>query len=303
MQRVAMFRKANNLARQYTYPIVISWKTFNGVCSSGIGTYVVINKDGWIVTAGHIIEQINLLISAEAQAVAYEAKRVSIQNDVALSEGEKRRHLKQLGSANPKSVNRMSCWWGVDSCQLVDIAYLPQGDLAIGRLSPFDPTKVTAYPTFKDPTKDYEPGVSLCKLGFPFHEITPQWDSDKNAFILPPGTVPLPIFPIEGILTRIIELDVAQSGVPLPPFPIRMLETSSPGLRGQSGGPTFDAEGVIWAIQSKTNHLPLGFSPPVPGGKKGQKEHQFLNVGWGVHMTTVLGFFNQYKIAYEMSKY
>lgn len=37
------------------------------------------------------------------------------------------------------------------------------------------------------------------------------------------------------------------------------IETSTPRLRGQSGGPIFDVNGAIWAIQSQTHHLKLGF--------------------------------------------
>jgi hypothetical protein len=38
---------------------------------------------------------------------------------------------------------------------------------------------------------------------------------------------------------------------------VKFIETSTPGLRGQSGGPLFDAKGEIWGIQSRTNFLEL----------------------------------------------
>ena len=44
------------------------------------------------------------------------------------------------------------------------------------------------------------------------------------------------------------------------------------------------------AFKNRTTHLPLGFSPPVPGGAKNAVEHQFLNVGWAVHPEVVQGF-------------
>ena len=36
----------------------------------------------------------------------------------------------------------------------------------------------------------------------------------------------------------------------------------------------FDKHGTLWGIESHTASLPLGFSPPTPGGKTSEKEHQ-----------------------------
>jgi hypothetical protein len=88
---------------------------------------------------------------------------------------------------------------------------------------------------------------------------------------------------------------------PGPGFPVSFVETSSPGLRGQSGGPTFDVEGNIWAIQSQTRHLPLGFSPEIKDGGQNHKEHQFLNVGMGTHVETLLGLFKLIGIKHSVS--
>lgn len=99
-----------------------------------------------------------------------------------------------------------------------------------------------------------EQGTSLCKLGFPFHSNEPTFDEQKG-FVLPPGSFPIPIFPIDGIYTRTVNIE--SNGAK--PYPLMFIETSTPGLRGQSGGPIFDVNGAIWAIQSQTHHLKLGF--------------------------------------------
>src|SRR5690606_2946450 len=120
----------------------------------------------------------------------------------------------------------------------------------------------------------------------------PIWDEGENRFSLPPESVPIPRFPIDGMFTR--EVNVELSNGKKHHFPLKYLETSSPGLKGQSGGPIFDSNGHIWAVQSKTSHLPLGFNPTVPNTNT--KEHQFLNVGWGVHAETIINFFHEHKI-------
>lgn len=153
------------------------------------------------------------------------------------------------------------------------------------------------YPKFKNP-ENIEIGTSLCKLGFPFYEINASFDEHKG-FILAENSLPLPFFPIEGIFTRNINLiDELNTSK----FKIKFLETSSPGLRGQSGGPIFDREGIIRAVQSRTQHFPLGFSPAVNVNGKETTENQFLNVGWGVHPESIFDFLNEHKISFDIAE-
>jgi hypothetical protein len=49
-----MFKSTIALAQKSTSPVVLSRLTIAGKCSSVIGTFVIVNRDGWIVTAGHI---------------------------------------------------------------------------------------------------------------------------------------------------------------------------------------------------------------------------------------------------------
>ena len=86
-------------------------------------------------------------------------------------------------------------------------------------------------------------------------------------------------------------------------YTIGFLETSSPGLMGQSGGPIFDVRGTVWSIQSRTMHLPLGFNPPVPNATRGEVEHQFLNVGWGTHPQTLVGALRGRGVTFALSDY
>ncbi len=80
---------------------------------------------------------------------------------------------------------------------------------------------------------------------------------------------------------------------------MKFVETSSPGLRGQSGGPIFDVNGHICALQSRTVHHQLGFSPVVKVGHREVNEHQFLNVGIGTHVEEITAFLDKHKISYN----
>jgi hypothetical protein len=101
-----------------------------------------------------------------------------------------------------------------------------------------------------------------------------------------------PIFPIDGIVTRF----VADQGVG-----VTGIEMSTPGLRGQSGGPLFDKEGRIYGMQFATRHLHLGFDMKdheiVMDGKKVKiANHPFLHVGICVHLDSIKEFLRQHNI-------
>ena len=79
-------------------------------------------------------------------------------------------------------------------------------------------------------------------------------------------------------------------------------EMSTPGLRGQSGGPVFDSEGVIWGMQSATNHLDLNFDVDQEvfrnGLKKRVRDSAFLHVGHCVHVDVLKDFMNEHKVQF-----
>jgi hypothetical protein len=282
-----MFSAAVALARQYTYPIVFFTRNSSNKCQSGIGSFVVINEEGWIITAWHIIKHMIELRDASEKHQADEVKRQAIRQDSSINANEKARQLKKIPNP-PNAITNYSHiigWPGVD---LNTVHFLPDADLAVAKLDGFKPEYVLSYPSFKDPSKPMNSGSSLCKLGFPFHTINVTFNQATSMFDLPAEAFPIPHFPIEGIFTRRVMLKTNHQT----PYPQMFVETSSPGLKGQSGGPTFDTHGAIWAIQSQTASLPLEF---------GTKENQYFNVGWGTHSETIIGFLREKYINFQLS--
>ena len=291
-----MFKDACALARQFTFPIIVSQRTVSGKCASSIAAFVVVNDEGWIVTAGHVMQQLNDSIAAATKCQDRIRDEAAINADTTLDDKLRRGRLKALGKTKADDLDRISAMWGhfPNNPQVTTSAIMAEADLAIGKLEPFDPSWVSTYPVFKDPSRDFEPGTSLCKMGYPFHQFQPSFDSALETFILPAEAVPVPFFPIEGIFTR-IALFRPDPNQPQPAVPSMCVETSTPGLRGQSGGPTFDKKGSIWAIQSRTSSYPLGFNSSIP--------EQYYHVGLGVHPTTVFGMFDKFGVKYDVSKY
>ena len=292
-----MFADAYEKASHFTQPLIVSVRHFDGMVSCSLGAFVILNPEGWVVTTAHLLEALPAHEQHTKEIVAHKEQISAIEQNPRLNTKQKRNQISRLKS-NQKWITNHSFWWGKDGVQCKQLMVLPVADLAIAQLDPFDPDTVKTYPVLKNPS-NLPLGSSLCKLGFPFHEIRATFDEDKNSFVLAPGTLPVPRFPIEGIYTRNVEVEKPKDAK----YEIKFLETSSPGLRGQSGGPIFDVKGTVWAIQSKTVHFPLGFSPKVKKNGREVEENQFLNVGWGVHPETLLAFLTDNGIKFTMSDY
>ena len=279
-----MFSKAVPIAAGFTRPVVISSRTMQGACAGTIGAYVVVNPGGWILTAGHLLDIVRKQQDSARRHAGYRGNVVEFHRDIAADKRYRKKGVRTFHKPAESSVRNHSVWWGVDGVRLVEARIVPAADLALGRLEPFDPKSVPQYPVWKDPSRGVAPGRSLCKLGFPLHRIVPVYDEKANTFTLPEGSVPLPLFPLEGMFTRVVNTRAPGSG---DGEPSAFIETSTPSLLGQMGGPVFDAQAVVWGIQSHTMHHALGFHPPVPGGAAGQVEHQFLNTGLAVHAAVI----------------
>jgi hypothetical protein len=140
------------------------------------------------------------------------------------------------------------------------------------------------------------PGTSLCKLGFPFTHVTATFDENTKNFKLAEGSLPLPLFPIEGMHTRNIAHGKSADGT----LDALFVETSSPGIKGQSGGPIFDRECNICGIQVRTNHMPLDFKAEANVNGEKVIENQFINLGVGVHAKTIVDILKKRNVPFRM---
>ncbi len=284
-----MFVEACAKSIKYTKPMIVSTALVDGTVNSGFGTYIMINRDGWAITAGHCVS-----------CVAQERDNHERMREIDAYNNE---HPSEKKEYDPKWLRAESIWWGEDRIRLEVAHILSDIDLAIVKLVNIPPNFVTEYPTFKS-VENIKQGMSLCRIGFPFLSIKSSFAPEFNRFTL--GALPNELmnqyFPNEGILTRTITramkqpdgtiVKIGPSGIP-PLF----IETSSPGLRGQSGGPIFDTSGNIVGMQSQTAHMDLGFGDCQINSK--YMPEQFLNVGLGVHTATILKALDKYGVKYK----
>jgi len=278
-----MFADAYEMVKGFTFPVVISTRTWDGGVSSGLAAFVVLNDQGWFATSAHVIDPWLVWRRHRGEIARY-------REAAARLEAAQGRSPAVLPKPDPNWILNQSFWWGWNGPQLVEVHVRRESDLAVGRLDPFRPEAVSHYPVLKDP-EQLRPGTSLCRVGFPFHELQTAWEEETGRFLLPDQALPVPLFPLEGIFTR--QVNTAKGGPP------RFIETSSPGLQGQSGGPLCDTAGRVWGIQSRTRHLDLGFAPEVGTRAPGVREHQFLNVGMAAHPAELRGLLDEKGISYR----
>lgn len=254
-----MFADAVEIASAFTFPYVGLRARPDGTVDSVVASFMVLNADGWIATSAHVIEEIVAsggLTREDVGAPAVRAGDVAGHVEIWALPG--------FDSTRPRlSRGRVS----------------PVADIAIGRIEPFHPDVVLRYPVLRNTvTRPIRPGESVCRLGFPFHRVAAEYEAQRNDFRLAPDAFPAPLFALDGIVSRF-------NRVAGPHGQALFIETSTPGLRGQSGGPLLDVEGRVTGIQSRTAHLDLGFDAHYAAGSAEEgTERQFLNVGMASHV-------------------
>jgi len=273
-----MFADAVEKAMKFTRPVIMSYRTLDGNVLSGCATFMMLNREGWMVTAGHVFDSVTRY-NKDAEKI----RRANAAN------ADDTEHVKM----DPKWVTNQSFWWGWDGVRVRNTYINREIDIAVGKLEPFSPDWISEYPVIKDPDT-IRPGTSMCRIGFPFINSTTDFNEKTQTFHIREGVLPMPFFPNDCIHTRNISMGKCPDG-----YDISYIETSAPGMKGQSGGPIFDRSCRIAGIQVKTAHLPLGFHPTV---KKSSGEvvveNQFINVGLGVHMRTLTAMLDSLGVKY-----
>lgn len=271
-----MFQRAVAVADEFTFPYVGLRRRADDEVFSVVGAFVVVNSQGWVLTAGHIVDE----IMAREQERALSGDQTAEDADAHVTERTEIWALPGFLGTQPRlaeaRVNRLA-------------------DLALCRLEPFDTSVVSAFPVFRDSeAHPIQQGMSVCRLGFPFYDIEASFDEEKQSFALADGAFPVPRFALEGVVSRF-----NQRTDPTQEASAMFIETSTPGLRGQSGGPLLDVSGRVCGIQSHTSHLDLGFDAHYENAGQTVVERQFLNVGVASHVDEALRLMGEADVEYR----
>jgi len=292
-----MFENAIEEITGFTRPMHSLIRTYNGLITPASATFFFVNNEGVAVTCKHVAQHI---INAEEINKRFahfreERKTLAVGNkNKAILKGLELKYRYTPETTVQMKHNFMNCF---DTIKEVTCHIHPNLDLAILVFRGFSRILYRSHAKFLKNSADIRQGKMLCRLGFPFPEFNNfRYDPEKDdTEWTREGNPNSPIFPIDGIVTRF----VAEAG-----RGVTGIEMSTPGLRGQSGGPLFDEKGQIYGMQFATRHLHLGFDMKdheiVMDGKKIRiANHPFLHVGLCVHVDRIKEFLHQHKISFD----
>lgn len=293
-----MFVKAIEEIQKFTRPVhTIVRHYHNDFIQPGAATLFFVNELGVAITCKHVLDQLlgEHIINSNYTNFKAEKKLLGTKID-----GKYKKKLKELETkynyASRESVaqlknNLINC---TDSSSYDCIPH-PTLDLAILKFKNVTKNYYTSYATFLKDGTQLKQGKSLCRFGFPFAEFTNyEYDlSNDEINFTKTGKMDSPPFPIDGIITRHVAEGQNIVGI----------ELSTPGLKGQSGGPLFDNNGLVCGMQFGTAQFHLGFDEQkieiISKGKKTNIiNHSFLNVGRCVHVDAIKEFLKLHNVKY-----
>jgi len=292
-----MFENAVEYVSRFTRPVHSIMRPYGSTkVLKGAATLFFVNDDGVAVTCKHVAEQLIKANQLNQKYQLFTQARFRLKADDHFNDNLKELE-QQYGYTQDTIIqfrsNFVSCF---DRITGFETHLHPQYDLAIITFKGFKQKYYQNAAVFIDSNTAIKQGKSLCRLGFPFPEFSNfkynyqaddiEWTREGN-----PNS---PSFPIDGIVTRLISLQGRIAGI----------EMSTPGLRGQSGGPLFDKNGIIYGMQSSTRHLHLGFDLEnfeIESGVATKRitNTPFLHVGQCVHADVIKSFLIEKNITFK----
>lgn len=286
-----MFAKAIQEVAGFTRAIHSISRNFDSQqVQRGSATLFFVNDEGYALTCKHVAQWFS-----NAEGI----NKVYSQYLKGSRDGQQTKQLAYQLSLKPDKTAEMRVTFVdcVDQIKNLKIHSNPEYDLALIKFEGFNKKLFTNTPRFLENTNSINPGDMLCRLGFPFPEFSNfqlnlekkilEWTSTGNARS--------PRFPIEGMVTRFLG---DKNGK------VYGIEMSTPGLRGQSGGPLFDSDGRIIGMQSRTKHLHLGFdieekSIIAHGVEKKVNDYSFIHLGECIHVSVIKEFLKQHQVNFD----
>ncbi len=286
-----MFSKAIEEVAGFTRSIHTIIRTYQGnKIIPGSSTLFFVNEEGYAVTCKHVTDTIAPADTMNQQFLQFKKERGAIIKNNKVNQALRGLELKY--KYKPETIvqiknNFVDCVEGPSGFTMHSH---PEYDLAIIKFNDFKKILYTGYAKFLKDSNKAKQGIFLCRLGFPFPEFSNFNYNEPNDDIewTSTGVQATPRFPIEGMVTRFLANEKRMYGI----------EMSTPGLRGQSGGPLFDEEGIVYGMQFSTKHLHLGFDleeKEILFQNKPKKvtDYSFLHLGQCIHADVIKEFLRE----------
>jgi hypothetical protein len=262
----------------------------------GAASLFFVNEDGVAITCKHVINWIS-----QSNAVGKKYKEFLHEKSL-IPDGAKQqfyvKNLEKKYGLNETILVQMKTTFVdcIDRISGFTWHLHPDYDLAIIKFNDYNQTFYKGFARFSKDGEQLKQGKFLCRLGFPFPEFNnfthnPESDDiEWTSF----GVKSSPRFPLEGMVTRFVG---DKKGIKFG------IEMSTPGLRGQSGGPLFDEKGIVFGMQSRTKHLHLGFDIEEKeifskGKSKKINDYSFIHLGECIHVDIIKDFLRKHDVKF-----
>jgi hypothetical protein len=291
-----MFEHSIEAVANFTRPINTIIRTYGGKqIIPGSSTLFFVNRDGYAITCKHVADML-----ANADKINHTHAAFKNERDALPKDGKYKMRLKglelkykytddtvvQIKNMFVDCADTMSSY----TCH----AHATQ-DLAIIKFNDFKKLHYTGNAVFLKDTGTIRQGNFLCRLGFPFPEFTnfKYNESADDIEWTTTGIQTSPRFPIEGMVTRFLAESNQITGI----------EMSTPGLRGQSGGPLFNDKGIVYGMQFSTKHLHLGFDLVdkevlIDNKIKKISDYSFIHLGQCIHTDVIKSFLSEHNVTF-----
>ena len=143
-----MFSNAVPIAAGFTRPVVISSRTAQGECAGTIGAYVVVNRAGWILTAGHLLDIVRAQQDSAQRYAGYRGNVVEFHRDIAADKRYRKKGVRTLHQPAGASVrNHSVCGGGWTACAWSRPGWCPRPTSRSGAWSRSirTPSRITRY--------------------------------------------------------------------------------------------------------------------------------------------------------------
>ena len=291
-----MFRESIEKVSNFTRAIHTIMRTYGGKqIIPGASTLFFVNEEGYAITCKHVIELLATSENLTKNYHLFKGERDRLPRDGKFKQNLKGLEIKYKFNPETQIQVKNSFIDCVSPMSGFTSHVHPKFDLAIIKFNDFKELHYKDYAVFKKDAAQIKQGEFLCRLGYPFPEFSNFVYNESNDDIEwsnSPVNSP-PRFPIEGMLTRFLAEDNQIYGI----------EMSTPGLKGQSGGPLFNKDGIVYGMQFSTKHLHLGFDIVdkeilLDNKIKKVSDYSFIHLGQCIHVNTIKEFLSLHKVKY-----
>ncbi|MCQ2070259.1 MAG: serine protease [archaeon] len=288
-----MFSKAFEKAFKYTKPLIISTRTVDGTVKSEVGTYFFINREGYAITAGHFFDSF-MKYQADQKSLKGLGNKSGDGKTIEMTKGNTTDEYviqEPHAKGDPKWITNHSFWFGVDGARLANVFVNRQLDIAVMKLDNVKEEFIGTVPVFGD-MDALKPGTTLCRMGFPLFTANTEFDLGKRAFRI--TNLPLPMFTDDTVHSRNIIKGKSKDG-----YDLMYLETATPGLNGQDGGPLFDSEGRVYGMHVANETYVGAYSTHTRKGNEVSVQSHDKDVGMAVHGKVILKLLRDRKVDFS----